>query len=91
MNQPLSTEPMLRWLQFPTGTVLHRVALLREYDEDEARGRGAAVCGRGGTLMLPGPFSRLGAPRCRKCCDALGVPPGGGQPRNYPDETWSEA
>jgi len=31
---------------------------------------------------MPGIFSRMGAPRCKACCRALGLPEGDGAPYN---------
>ena len=33
-------------------------------------------------FSIPGLFSRMGATRCRKCCDALGWSRGTGSPKN---------
>lgn len=41
-----------------------------------------AVCGLRCDWMAPGPFSRLGLPRCSRCCRALGIPRGSGCPAN---------
>lgn len=35
-------------------------------------------CGVTTTFALPGVISRLGMPRCRRCCSLLGVPQGKG-------------
>lgn len=41
------------------------------------------ACGRTAALVcIPGLFTRLGAPRCRGCCRATGLPPGLGSPKN---------
>ena len=34
---------------------------------------------------VPGMFTRMGAKRCFKCCDKLGLPHGTGSPRNDPE------
>lgn len=34
------------------------------------------------TVTIPGVFSRMGLPRCRGCCRALGFPQGTGSPKN---------
>lgn len=59
---------------------------------------GVAVCGyepKGdgkrlprGLFFMPGIFSRMGLPRCAKCCRKLGLPPGNGTPWN--DKTLPE-
>ena len=41
------------------------------------------VCGeKWEATNMPGFLSRTGAPRCRKCCKRLGIPPGIGAPYN---------
>ena len=44
--------------------------------------QGETACGRSGRLSMPGVFSRMGAPRCKRCCRKTGVPPGNGAPFN---------
>jgi hypothetical protein len=36
---------------------------------------------------MPGIFSRMGAPRCKRCCKAVGIPAGNGAPYNDDDLT----
>ena len=43
---------------------------------------GRTVCGVSGELHIPGFFSRLGLPRCQRCCAMTGMPPGRGSPKN---------
>lgn len=53
---------------------------------------GVAVCGyatkgdggriRSGMFFMPGIFSRMGLPRCAKCCAKVGLPKGDGTPWN---------
>ena len=50
--------------------------------DDQIRGEGITICGRKGSLMMPGIFSRIGLPRCSRCCDILGIPRGEGAPFN---------
>ena len=40
------------------------------------------VCGETFPATLPGMFSRMGAPRCVRCCDVLGITHGKGAPVN---------
>lgn len=72
------------WVQFVHGDHLHHPAELDHDDwtHEEVQGHGRASCGRRGWMMIPGTFSRLGAPRCRQCCAAVGYPPGTGSPKN---------
>lgn len=71
-----------RWLVLPSWSRLHRVAEVAWDSEDMTRGTGLTVCGRRGTLVMPGLLSRMDLPRCAHCCDALGVPRGDGAPYN---------
>lgn len=40
------------------------------------------ACGQTMHAGIPGLFTRMGATRCEKCCDALGMPHGIGSPKN---------
>ena len=41
------------------------------------------ACGRTvKAAYIPGIFSRMGLPRCNRCCDAVGFPRGVGSPKN---------
>jgi hypothetical protein len=78
-----------RWVYIgPAYRVLHRVGRERtEWEGAEVRGAvalyGDTVCGIENRLMsMPGIISRMGLPRCAKCCDKLGVPRGEGAPFN---------
>ncbi len=71
-----------RWLQFSGGEALHRVSVIAWEDGEMIRGTGTTVCGARGRLLMPGIFSRMGAPRCAHCCRALGLPRGEGAPFN---------
>jgi hypothetical protein len=67
----------------PSWRVLHRVASgVVEEDDFVGVRKGVTVCGQRGTLQMPGIFSRMGRPRCKRCCKRLGVPPGNGAPYN---------
>lgn len=68
--------------------VLH---VVREADDDGEDGgwwtssEGTTVCGlERAWLSWPGMFSRMNAPRCPSCCEAVGIPPGDGHPKNDP-------
>ena len=50
--------------------------------------QGTTACGLSGRLSMPGIFSRIGAPRCKKCCRKVGIPDGNGAP--YNDEALAE-
>jgi hypothetical protein len=74
-----------RWLVLPSGRRLHRVAYLAR-PEDLLEGEtvgGTVMCGLVGPLQVPGAFSRMGLPRCARCCRAVGIPQGKGAPFNY--------
>lgn len=43
---------------------------------------GTSTCGIEGRFHIPGMFSRMGMPRCARCCDRLGWPRGVGSPKN---------
>ena len=69
------------WYYTMYGMVLHHAA---EFDlaDGETSGDGVTSCGRKTFLMIPGIFSRMGLPRCKRCCAALGYPQGTGSPKN---------
>jgi hypothetical protein len=72
-----------RWMVFPRWRNLHRVAEIAWSDEEDMiSGEGATVCGRRGSLAIPGIFSRMGLKRCPQCCRAMGIPQGNGSPYN---------
>jgi hypothetical protein len=77
-----------RWLVLlPSWRVLHRVSEatwknVDDYGGSYVEGTGTMVCGASGKLYMPGLLSRMGLPRCKKCCKALGIPPGDGAPYN---------
>jgi hypothetical protein len=104
MPDPLAIHPekwRSRWLQFTStrrNGDLHRVASIAWDGEalgfdpgDMIQGEGVSVCGKEGRMAMPGIFSRMGAPRCRRCCKAMGIPPGDGPPWNAVGETWRNA
>jgi hypothetical protein len=71
-----------RWLVLPSWGRLHRVSDIEWDDEYMIGGTGTTLCGRTGYLTMPGVFSRLGKPRCARCCRLAGVPEGDGAPFN---------
>ena len=76
-----------RWVQIGCSIALHRLAGAAR-DDWEADGltplsaQGKTACGRRGRLAMPGVFSRMGAPRCKRCCRMAGIPAGHGAPYN---------
>lgn len=89
MNAPLFAKHhdwRSRWLLVGAhGEVLHRIESLQpegEWREDVTSAEGRAICGRTGWFFIPGIFSRMGAKRCERCCDLLGIPHGDGAPFN---------
>lgn len=63
---------------------IHRIAECVSKIDPEAPYNIEAVtaCNRKGVFSMPGLLSRMGAPRCPKCCAALGIPEGDGAPFN---------
>lgn len=57
-----------------------------DYDNTGGAQPGVAVCGLHAEYSIPGLFSRMGLPRCARCCAALGIPRGDGTPSN---EAWA--
>lgn len=86
MAKPLNH---LAWMKNSKGRVLHCVP-----DAVDERGSwyesivneggvdSRAVCGRGDRFFTIGIFSRMGADRCKKCCELLRIPEGKGTPLN---------
>lgn len=86
---PMFDNPKKRWVQTPSyrAIALHRVRSMKNEDWEAdgyvpIGGPGETVCGIKARLHMPGVFSRMGAPRCRKCCKMIGIPPGAGIPFN---------
>lgn len=70
------------WWVTPTWRTLHAAASIDIDDGYETSGDGVTVCGRRAWLSIPGVFTRMGAPRCKRCCAGLGYPQGVGSPKN---------
>lgn len=78
------------WCYTARATRLHHASLTVEQYEDLGEwahliddGAVRTACGR--ILMwpsIPGIFSRMGMPRCTRCCTRLGYPQGVGSPKN---------
>lgn len=80
-------EWRFRWLVTESWEVLHRVVAGTKSEGGPNCGVGAAdattACGlRRPFLAMPGVLSRMGRPRCKRCCRAVGVPQGNGAPFN---------
>jgi hypothetical protein len=87
-----------RWLVNRRWRVLHRIAEIEwgsldggDEPEDMIRGKGVTVCGLRGEYWMPGIFSRMGLPRCSKCCKRLGIPSGDGAPFNAMEGEMADA
>lgn len=63
------------------GFAIHRVYAI-DWNEDTCEADGVTACGRMDVMSMPGILSRIGATRCRDCCDIAGVPYGQGAPFN---------
>jgi hypothetical protein len=72
------------WVKIGDGFRLHAVHAITNEDtvDDDWIGYGTTACGRGGTLSIPGLFSRMGSVRCETCCNRTGLPGGNGSPKN---------
>ena len=70
------------WVELLAGSVLHAVASVTNDPDDDWRGEGATECGRSGEFVIPGLFTRMGAQRCKRCCDRTSMPHGKGSPKN---------
>lgn len=88
MELPFNTQDewRWRWMQFPGKTdTLHRVKEFLKKEQDDFVGVAEAitVCDlTAEQLVMPGIFSRMGAPRCENCCRKLEIPDGKGAPFN---------
>jgi len=70
------------WVQSPSGVILHHLAEVEAVNEGEWCATGRSACGVRTTWRIPGMLSRMGAERCRRCCDKLGIARGIGSPKN---------
>lgn len=77
------------WLITTHGNVLHHATFTPEQDVECEEWGGlydvpiTLDCGRAvTTVLIPGILSRMGAPRCIRCCKATGLPVGKGSPKN---------
>ena len=70
------------WACTTSGQVLHDVARFTFDPDYETSAIGVASCGLRGRFAVPGFLSRMGAPRCRHCCNRLAIPNGDGSPKN---------
>lgn len=61
---------------------LHAAVGLHPYFDDDTAGFASTLCGRSGWLAVPGVFSRMSTPRCKRCCRLAGIPAGDGSPKN---------
>jgi hypothetical protein len=73
----------LTWTVTPHGKLLHAVRVL-DGSFDDGPAPAVTACGRRTLLVVPGLFTRMGARRCDRCCDAVGLPHGTGSPKNDP-------
>lgn len=69
------------------GSKLHAVkfaasSMLVDYEDWDEQTELTLACGRKTTAMIPGMFTRMGAPRCKQCCAAMKYPQGTGSPKN---------
>jgi hypothetical protein len=75
------------WLVTSTWERLHH-AILDDAQTLELANEGFApdvtlTCGRHVKhVSIPGIFTRMGTPRCQRCCDRTGLPRGTGSPKN---------
>jgi hypothetical protein len=74
----------LCWLVTSSGSSLHHGSFTGDVD-NEVSGEGRTDCGIESVLSVPGIFTRMSAPRCRRCCAATGMPEGTGSPKNDDD------
>jgi len=83
------TEKLV-WFQTMNGYSLHFLPLADSQGEwweeaaEDGGKDGVAKCGLAARFFTVGLFSRMGAPRCKACCKAVGVPFGDGVPMNTP-------
>lgn len=79
-----------QWFAAPgSWRVLHFIAAPEAWnvlvEPRSLRGRSfTSACGLRTRFDLPGLFSRMGTPRCQRCCKSLGIPWGHGSGANDP-------
>jgi hypothetical protein len=90
----LKLEWRFRWVQtFGGDSTLHRVTRAAHLEEQHWVGFTGVKTACGLYLpkvVMPGILSRMKAPRCWECCQALGIPQGFGAPFNNKYLTWEE-
>jgi hypothetical protein len=74
------------WLLGAKGRILHapHPDFPMPTDDPAIAERWRTACNHWIHGSIPGMFSRLELPRCGRCCDVMGYPPGTGSPRNDP-------
>ena len=73
------------WITTPSGEKLHALLAGLIDVENWWFTDIATQCGRVADYgYIPGVFTRMGAERCKRCCDVLGYPHGVGSPKNDP-------
>lgn len=91
MNRPGPATTHWEWWTPAAGdarSLLHYVAgaadpaWYRRVVDTEGAALVAAACGLHTRFTAAGILSRMGRPRCARCCARLGVPRGDGTPRN---------
>lgn len=70
------------WTRTRAGQRLHAPLVWDDPAEDMYVSDGVTACRVSGELWIPGVLSRLGMPRCRRCCRLVGMPTGNGSPKN---------
>jgi hypothetical protein len=86
-----SEQPSLRylhelgewdWFETNKGSVLHQADVRWDEDSGAVGGEGRSACGLHAEFWIPGIFSRMAVPRCKRCCLKIGMPQGIGSPKN---------
>lgn len=70
------------WVVLGYGQVLHAVRTVTNDADEDWFADGDTECGRTGEMHIPGIMARMGADRCRRCCDRTGMPRGRQSPKN---------
>lgn len=83
VNRAGSGEVVLwDWIVTGSGTKLHAPAVWDDPGYNAMDEEAETACGLRGSFCIPGPFTRMGAPRCAHCCRLTGFPTGKGSPKN---------